>query len=128
MVQLLHNLEWNWNGINSKGIENFLKVMEKVPLTIRRGYGTNEEEKSDTRVNVKYYGTQGDFIISPSKGLLEYIFRDFRGQGFEHSSFYINYNPKGNSTGILDNHEFLNIGDAENRFHFLTKPLGEPDR
>ncbi|MGY4884611.1 MAG: hypothetical protein ACP5NZ_03470 [Nanobdellota archaeon] len=119
MTTLLDGLEWNWNGINSKKIEYFLNVINKIPLTISRA-GTSK----DPNINVWSYGPQAynGFIISPKEGNLEYIFERFKGQGFFNSNFSIGYYPPLLSKE-LSKHNCLEVRDGEKAFYFLTEPL-----
>lgn len=119
MTTLLDGLEWRWNDINSKGIENFLKTINEIPLTISRS-GTSK----DSRVNVCSYGPQyiNCFIISPAEGNLDYIFEKFKGQGFINTNFSIGYYPPSLSKE-LSKHDCLEIKDGEKGFYFLTEPL-----
>ena len=123
MVEFIGDLDWNWNGINSKGIENFLKFMDKTPLKISRG-NILEKEK-DNKVNVQFYNEfmQDHFIVSPAKGIVNYELH-----GFNDERGTISYHAKGSRTDPLKKHECFQIESDRRKFYFLTKPLNNSKR
>ncbi len=126
MVSLIDGLEWTWDGLNTKRIEDFLNVMNKIPLTISRA-----DSLKDPAIKVSFYGPKHEnwFVISPEEGRIEYQLDQFKGQGFIKNNFYIRYyapSSEKQSSELwktLSKYHCLIIGDGMKAFYLLTEPL-----
>ena len=116
MVTLQNNLEWNLDELNQKGIDLFLRDIDKVLSNISRGEVVEEKNKKDCRINVQFHLTQTGFIVSPAEGKLEYQLKPSK-------EFSISYVPEGTYKNELMGHECIRRFGEGTMFYFLTKPL-----
>ena len=111
------NLEFYWKGISEHGREKFQLFLNDLPLIIRRVNISKVEQ--DDKLVVSSMNSDSDFLIYPRKGLVEYSFENFRGEGLE-KDYWISYKPKEVIENL--NQNSFKISDPAHRLYLLPEP------